>query len=134
MSYFYKSFEPLKSKTLALLLQLPPSMTMKEGSKKIETFPFERGYRYAVEVWHKSWFDQTVYELFSRLNLCLVWNQLDDIDFRAATKLGETYTKIVDETPFFKDMKYDWNYTLRWGVDNHNNGFEKLCSPFIQRI
>jgi uncharacterized protein YecE (DUF72 family) len=52
-SYFYKSFEPLKGKTLALLLQLPPSMTMKEGLKKIETFPFEKSYRYAVEVRHK---------------------------------------------------------------------------------
>lgn len=80
MAYFYKSFEPLKSKTLALLLQLPPSMTMKEGLKKIETFPFEKGYRYAVEVRHKSWFDQSVYDLFSKLDLCLVWNQLDAIE------------------------------------------------------
>jgi uncharacterized protein YecE (DUF72 family) len=75
----YKSFEPLKGKTLALLLQLPPSMTMKEGLKKIETFPFERGYRYAVEARHKSWVDQSAYDLFSKLGLCLVWNQLDDI-------------------------------------------------------
>ena len=80
MAYFYKSFEPLKSKTLALLLQLPPSMTMKEGLKKIETFPYEKGYRYAVEVRHKSWFDQSVYDLFSKLDICLVWNQLDDIE------------------------------------------------------
>ena len=80
MAYFYKSFEPLKAKTLALLLQLPPSLTMNEGLKKIETFPFTKGYRYAVEVRHKSWFDQSVYDLFSKLDLCLVWNQLDTIE------------------------------------------------------
>ena len=80
MAYFYRAFEPLKRKTLALLLQLPPSMTMKEGLKKIETFPFAKGYRYAVEVRHKSWFDQSVYDLFTKLNLCLVWNQLDTIE------------------------------------------------------
>lgn len=80
MAYFYKSFEPLKSKTLALLLQLPPSMSMKEGLKKIETFPFAKGYRYAVEVRHKTFFDPAVYDTFKRLDLCLVWNQLDAIE------------------------------------------------------
>lgn len=80
MAYFYKSFEPLKGRTLALLLQLPPSMSMKEGLKKIETFPFAKGYRYAVEVRHKSWFDPLVYDMFSKLDLCLVWNQLDVIE------------------------------------------------------
>lgn len=97
MAYFYKAFEPLKSKTLALLLQLPPSMTMKEGLKKVELFPFEKGYRYAVEVRHKSWFDQSVFDRFSKLDICLVWNQLDDIEAPPQTTTDFVYLRFIGD-------------------------------------
>jgi|SRR5690606_9527042 len=41
-----------------------------------------------------------------------------DIDFHAMTRPGEAYVKVVDETPFFEDMKYDWDYTLRSWIEN----------------
>ncbi|MGH9878326.1 MAG: DUF72 domain-containing protein, partial [Nitrososphaerales archaeon] len=69
MSYFYKAFMPLKDKVLALLLQLPPSMTIKEGLKKLEIFPFEKGYRYAVEARHETWFDKEVYKTLAKMDL-----------------------------------------------------------------
>jgi len=97
MAYFYKSFEPLKNKTLALLLQLPPSMTVKEGLKKLETFPFEKGYRYAVEVRHKSWFEQSVYDLFAKLDLCLVWNQPDAIEAPPILTTGFFYIRFIGD-------------------------------------
>src|SRR6185295_2290259 len=107
MAYFYKAFEPMKSKTLALLLQLPPSMTMKEGLKKIEKFPYAEGYRYAVDVRHQSWFDQSVYDMFEKLDLCLVWNQLDALrappvltsDFAYIRLIGD---RSIDEKDFGK--------------------------------
>lgn len=110
MEYFYKSFQPLKSKVLALLLQLPPSMSMKEGLKKIQTFPFERGYIYAVEARHKTWFTQEVYDAFKDLNICLVWNQLDAIkapqvlttDFAYIRFIGD---RSIDEKDFDKIQK-----------------------------
>jgi uncharacterized protein YecE (DUF72 family) len=124
MAHFYKSFEPLKGKILALLLQLPPSMSIKEGLKKIETFPFQKGYRYAVEARHKTWFDQTVYDAFEKLDLCLVWNQLDAIqappvlttDFFYIRFIGD---RSIDEKDFgaiqkdrLKEMK-KWATTVK---------------------
>jgi uncharacterized protein YecE (DUF72 family) len=106
MAYFYKSFEPLKGKTLALLLQLPPSMTVKEGLKKIETFPFEEGYRYAVEVRHKSWFDQSVYDLFSKLNICLVWNQLDDIEAPSQLTTDFVYLRFIGDRSIIDEKDF----------------------------
>ena len=110
MEYFYKSFQPLKEKTLALLLQLPPSMSMKEGLKKIQSFPFEKGYRYAVEARHKDWFDKEVYDAFKKLEVCLVWNQLDTVkappilttDFAYIRFIGD---RSIDEKDFGKIQK-----------------------------
>jgi uncharacterized protein YecE (DUF72 family) len=36
LAYFFQVMQLLKSKLLALLMQLPPSLTAKEGLKKLE--------------------------------------------------------------------------------------------------
>ena len=36
LRYFFHVMQPLRDKILALLLQLPPSLTAKEGMKKLE--------------------------------------------------------------------------------------------------
>jgi uncharacterized protein YecE (DUF72 family) len=56
--YLFQMLQPLKSKLLALLIQLPPSLTAKEGLKKLEALIhlFDPGFRYAIEVRNKSWF------------------------------------------------------------------------------
>lgn len=121
MNYFYESFQTLKDKVLALLLQLPPSMSMKEGLKKIQTFPFEKGYRYAVEVRHKTWFTQEVYDAFKDLNVCLVWNQLDVIqappvlttDFAYIRFIGD---RSIDEKDFGKIQKDRTKEMKSWAV------------------
>lgn len=115
-----KRFEPLQSKTLALLLQLPPSMTMNEGLNKIETFPFANGYRYAVEVRHKSWFEQSVYDLFSKLDLCLVWNQLDVIVASPVRTIDFAYIcfirdRSIDEKDFGQIQKVRIFEMEKWG-------------------
>jgi hypothetical protein len=42
--------------------------------------------------------------------------------FRAVTKQKEKYVKIVEETEYMHDMKYEWNYTLKYWVDTRVNG------------
>ena len=39
----------------------------------------DEGFRYAVEVRHRSWFQDLAYNFFARNNMCLVWSQLADI-------------------------------------------------------
>jgi uncharacterized protein YecE (DUF72 family) len=73
---------PLRHKLLTLLLQLPPSLTAEEGLKKLEALipNLDPNYRFAIEVRHTSWFDNTeFYKLLSDNNICLAWSQLDTI-------------------------------------------------------
>ena len=81
LRYFFQSLQPLKSKLLSLLIQLPPSLTAKEGFKKLEAIVhmLDSSYRYTVEFRHKSWFNSDVYSLLSENNICLAWSQLDTI-------------------------------------------------------
>jgi uncharacterized protein YecE (DUF72 family) len=81
LRYFFDVMRPLRRKLLALLLQLPPSLTAKEGLKKLEALihMLDPDFRYAIEVRHKSWFDRSVYKLLSDNNICLAWSQLDTI-------------------------------------------------------
>jgi uncharacterized protein YecE (DUF72 family) len=79
LRYFFDVMRPLRGKLLALLLQLPPSLTAKEGLKRVETLihMLDPDFRYAIEMRHRSWFDKKVYKLLSDNDICLAWSQLD---------------------------------------------------------
>jgi uncharacterized protein YecE (DUF72 family) len=81
LHYFFDVMRPLRYKLLALLLQMPPSLTAKKGLKKLEALihTLDPDFRYAIEVRRKSWFDKQVYKLLSDNNICLAWSQLDTI-------------------------------------------------------
>ena len=81
IEFFFEAMRPLKDKLLCLLLQLPPSLTMKEGLEKLKKLIplLDKDYRYALEVRHASWFTKEVYKLLSANRICLAWSQLDAI-------------------------------------------------------
>jgi uncharacterized protein YecE (DUF72 family) len=95
------------------LLQLPPSLTAKEGLKKLEVLihMLDTDFRYAIEVRHKSWFDnRDVYKLLSDNNVCLVWSQLDAIQTPAELTSDFIYLRFIgdrsiDERDFGKIQK-----------------------------
>lgn len=44
--------------------------------------------------------------------------------FRATTKQGEKYVKIIEESEYLNDMKYDWSYTLKyWMEENYPDNY-----------
>ncbi len=112
LRYFFDVMHTLRSKLLALLLQLPPSLTAKEGLKKLETLidMVDPDFRYAVEFRDTSWFDESVYKLLSDNNICLTWSQLDTIqtppeltsDFVYLRFIGD---RSIDERDFGKIQK-----------------------------
>jgi Icc-related predicted phosphoesterase len=59
-------------------------------------------------------------------------------DFLAATRRGitEQYTDLVEESDYFEDIQYDWNYTIRHWIDNHTSNiiseFKDLASVFTE--
>jgi uncharacterized protein YecE (DUF72 family) len=112
LRYFFDVMRPLRRKLLALLLQLPPSLTAKEGLKKLEALihMLDPDFRYAIEVRNKSWFDTEVYKLLSDNNICLAWSQLDTIqtppeltsDFVYLRFIGD---RSIDEKDFGRVQK-----------------------------
>jgi uncharacterized protein YecE (DUF72 family) len=75
---FLNNMEPLQGKTLALLIQLPPSMRIMPGLVGLKELVrlLDRGFRYAVEVRHHSWFQDLAYNFFANNSICMVWSQL----------------------------------------------------------
>jgi uncharacterized protein YecE (DUF72 family) len=75
---FFKAMEPLHSKLLALLIQLPPSLDITEGLQGLkQIIPIlDNRFRYAIEIRNHSWFQDLAYNFFANNNLCMVWSQL----------------------------------------------------------
>lgn len=97
MEYFQKAMTPLASKLGCLLIQLPPSMTMKEGMNKIQKLPFDKGFRYAIEARHKSWFDDEVYSFLRKNDICLAWSQLEDIQTPTVVTTDFIYLRLMGD-------------------------------------
>ena len=131
LRYFFDVMRPLRTKLLALLLQLPPSLTAREGVKKLEilTNMLDQDFRYAIEFRHQSWFERSVYRLLSDNNISLAWSQLDDIQTPAELTSDFVYLRFIgdrsiDEREFgriqkdrSKDLKM-WSNSLDRVKDN----------------
>jgi uncharacterized protein YecE (DUF72 family) len=81
IEYFFKAIAPLSHKTLALLIQLPPSLQIFEGLENLRNIVpvLDNRFRYAVEVRHTSWFQDLAYNFFENNDICMVWSLLAEI-------------------------------------------------------
>jgi uncharacterized protein YecE (DUF72 family) len=157
LRYFFDVMRPLRSKILAHLLQLPPSLTAKEGLKKLEALihMFDPDFRYAIEVRHRSWFNKSVYKLLSDNNICLAWSQLDTIqtppeltsDFLYLRFIGD---RSIDEKDFGRIQKNRLKELKRWSnevnrlkddikfaivaANNHYAGFGPATANSFRRM
>jgi uncharacterized protein YecE (DUF72 family) len=124
LRYFFDVMRPLRSKLLALLIQLPPSLTAKESLKKLEALihMLDPDFRYAIEVRHRSWFEKNIYKLLSDNNICLAWSQLDAIqtppeltsDFIYLRFIGD---RSIDEKDFGMVQKDRLEELQRWSEE-----------------
>jgi uncharacterized protein YecE (DUF72 family) len=157
LHYFFDVMRPLRGKVLALLIQLPPSLTAKEGLNKLETLihMLDHDYRYAIEVRHRSWFDKNVYKLLSDNDICLAWSQLDTIqtpyeltsDFLYLRFIGD---RSIDEKDFGRIQKDRLKELKRWSnevnrlkddvkfaivaANNHYAGFGPATANSFRKI
>jgi uncharacterized protein YecE (DUF72 family) len=76
LGYFHNAMLPLKDKTLALLIQLPPSLKITEGLENMRQYLLpeldNNNFRYAVEVRDRSWFQDLPYNFFANSDICMV--------------------------------------------------------------
>jgi uncharacterized protein YecE (DUF72 family) len=83
LEYFHQAMLSLKDKTLALLIQLPPSLKITEGIENMRQHLLPQldssNFRYAVEVRDRSWFQDLAYNFFADNNICMVWSQLAEL-------------------------------------------------------
>ena len=114
LEYFHKAMLPLKDKTLALLIQLPPSLKITEGLENMRQHLVpeldSNNFRYAVEVRDRSWFQDLAYNFFADNNICMIWSQLAELrtppiattDFLYLRFIGN---RSIDEKDFGKIQK-----------------------------
>jgi uncharacterized protein YecE (DUF72 family) len=110
LSYFFDSISELKEKLLALLIQLPPSIDIVKGLDALRNIlPYlDKGFRYAVEVRHRSWFQDLAYNFFARNNMCLVWSQLADIHTPPIVTSDFVYVRLIGDRSISR--KKFWSY------------------------
>jgi len=99
LSLFYVRMEPLKGKILALLIQLPPSFELKEGLESLRRsdFFFDDTFRYAIEVRHRSWFNELAYNLFQNSNISLTWSQMDRLQTPPIVTTDFIYLRLIGD-------------------------------------
>jgi uncharacterized protein YecE (DUF72 family) len=104
---------PLKEKTLALLIQLPPSLKITEGIQNLRQYilpQLDSRFRYAIEVRDRSWFQDLTYNFFADNDICMVWSQLAELrtppiattDFVYLRFIGD---RTIDEKDFGRIQK-----------------------------
>lgn len=96
---FFESISELREKLLSLLIQLPPSIDIVEGLDALRhILPYlDRGFRYAVEVRHRSWFQDLAYNFFKNNKMCLVWSQLADIHTPPVVTSDFIYLRLIGD-------------------------------------
>ena len=109
---FLTNMEPLQEKTIALLIQLPPSLEIIPGLEGLRNLLplLDDRFRYAVEVRHQSWFQDLAYNFFADNNFCMVWSQLAGIRTPPMVTSDSLYIRFIgdrriDEKDFGKIQK-----------------------------
>ncbi|MGH9922455.1 MAG: DUF72 domain-containing protein [Nitrososphaerales archaeon] len=80
-------------------MQLPPSLTIKEGLDKLHKLipKLDKRFRYAVEVRHKSWFQDLAYNFFANERICMVWSQLAEIQTPPIVTMDFLYLRFIGD-------------------------------------
>jgi uncharacterized protein YecE (DUF72 family) len=96
---FLENIEPLEKKTLALLIQLPPSMEIMPGLESLRNLLplLNNRFRYAVEVRHHSWFQDLAYNFFADNDICLVWSQLAKLSTPPVVTTDFLYVRFIGD-------------------------------------
>jgi uncharacterized protein YecE (DUF72 family) len=90
---------PLADKTLALLIQLHPSVHLFEGLERLRDLvpELDTRFRYAVEVRHSSWFQDLAYNFFANNDICMVWSQLAELQTPPILTTDFLYLRLIGD-------------------------------------
>jgi len=96
---FLSSLIPLHEKILALVLQLPPSLTFQEAKPRLEELfsLLPEDFKYPIEGRHESWFTNEALEYLRDNNHCLVWNEISGVSNPAAITSDYIYVRLIGD-------------------------------------
>ncbi|MGC2571933.1 MAG: DUF72 domain-containing protein [Candidatus Nitrosopolaris sp.] len=99
LDHFFEAIGRLSNKTLALLIQLPPSLHIHEGLERFrELVPnLDNRFRYAIEVRHSSWFQDLTYNFFANNDISLVWSQLAELQTPPVVTTDFLYVRFIGD-------------------------------------
>jgi uncharacterized protein YecE (DUF72 family) len=99
LELFFDAMAPLENKTLALLIQLPPSLQIHKGLEHLrELVPnLDPRFRYAVEVRHPSWFQDLSYSFFANNDICMVWSVLVELQTPPIITTDFVYMRFIGD-------------------------------------
>ncbi len=99
LGQFFESMRPLADKTLALLVQLHPSVHLFEGLERLRDLvpELDTRFRYAVEVRHSSWFQDLAYNFFANNDICMVWSQLAELQTPPILTTDFLYLRLISD-------------------------------------
>lgn len=96
---FFSNLEPLKSKIVAFVLQLPPSLKFYTAKPRLEELSehLPHYYRYAVEGRNDSWFSEEALFFLSDKKFSLVWSEVPMVDNPAPITTDFVYLRIIGD-------------------------------------
>jgi uncharacterized protein YecE (DUF72 family) len=123
LDQFFDAIGPLRDKTLALLIQLPPSMQIFEGLESLRELvrELDTRFRYA-EVRHLSWFQDLANNFFANNGICLVWSQSAEIKTPPVVTTDFLYLRLIGDRSIqekdFGKIQIDRVLDMQKWVDN----------------
>ncbi len=96
---FLSAFTPLHEKVLALVLQLPPSLSFQEAKPRLdELFSYlPPDFKYPIEGRHESWFTDEAFDYLKENNHCLVWNEVQGVDNPSKITSDYVYLRLIGD-------------------------------------
>jgi len=116
---FILSLEPLRKKILALLFQLPPSLSFEDAKPHLdELIHYLPDYfKYPIEGRHESWFTDEAIDYLAENNLCLVWNDVAGVSNSCPITSDYLYLRLIGDRSISEDqfgkVVYDKKETIR---------------------
>ncbi len=120
LAAFLKNTEPLSQKTLATLIQCPPSLMFERDWDAFSGFLEklkDEGRRWAVEFRHGSWFRDETYELLRSTRTCFAWAYSQYLETPPEATTDFLYLRFVGDralTKFDRLQKDRREVTARW--------------------
>ena len=105
---FLFSLTPMYEKVIALVLQLPPSLTFDEAKPRLEElFSYlPPDFKYPIEGRHESWFTDEALDYLTEKNHCLVWNEVQGVSNPFKITSDYAYIRLIGDRSI-PDSEFD---------------------------